>query len=185
MRIQWLIGLMALAGCSDSDRDARPEMATHADASMYADANTHVDASMPPGPAADAGIDPAAIETLVARAVTAYDRALAQSCKCVVEAGGFATIDECLAPSASGPTWVPCGTMALAASGSPDALAIASCLADALDARADCLSQVSCDSQEQAGCGSGNGALQCAMNDPQLIVQLIQTCPDLGLLSRL
>ena len=123
-------------------------------------------------------------ETLVTKSVAAYDHALRWECECAARAGGVTSVDECMAPSASGPSWVPCGTMALAANDSPQVRAIAQCFAEQLEARSRCLASTTCDSPDRAQCDSIT-ALSCVGNDVQLIVTLIEACPDLGLLSRL
>ena len=157
MRSVWMMVLSACLGCSDSGG--------------------------PPNDLAAADGGSAELEVLVKKSVAAYDRALRWECECATRAGGVASVEDCMAPSASGPTWVPCGTMALAANDSPEVRAIARCFTDQLEARSSCLTRTTCDSPDRAQCDSS--ALSCVGSDVQLIVTLIEACPDLGLLSRL
>lgn len=133
------------------------------------------------GPAADGGT--AGYEALVVQSVAAYDDVLRMECECVAESGGVASVEDCVAPSASGPSWVPCGTMALEANDSPEVQEIARCFAQELARRSQCLASMACDSPERSQCDSHG--LSCAGDTPQIIVKLIEACPDLGLLSRL
>lgn len=177
MRMNGLIIFAVVAGCAGDDLEMRAASAGKADASLAPDAGRDADAGT-----SQADIPPE-IEAVVTEAVAAYDRILEQNCACVVDAGGFATLQECLAPSASGPSWVPCGSMVLAAMDSPQTRTVARCLADELSTRADCLAEHGCDAAEQAACSPG--AFQCTSDNPAVIVQLIEACPDLGLLSRM
>jgi hypothetical protein len=177
MRIQWLLGVIALAGCNDSKSGMPVDAGVPADVPADASAGVHPDASV------DTGGAPAELVALLTEAVAAYDRGAKANCECLVERGGFDTVDECLVPIKSGPTWIPCGLKVLAANDSPQVRATARCLADALDARTACLSNTRCDSDASVHCPSN--AILCAANDTQLVVDLLQACPDLGLLSRL
>jgi hypothetical protein len=177
MFVQWLFGLfglsglIALTGCDGSSTSR------YADAGAPHDAAAHTEAS------ADTGGAPAELGALLTETVAAYDRGAKAGCECVVEQGGFETLDECLTPIKSGPTWIPCGLKVLVANDSPQVRATARCLADALDARTACLSSTRCSSDASLHCPSN--AFLCAASDTQLLVELLQACPDLGLLSRL
>jgi hypothetical protein len=73
--------------------------------------------------------------------------------------------------------------MALEQIDSPEVREIARCFSEDLDRRSQCLASMACDSPERAQCETTG--LSCAGGDPQIIVKLIEACPDLGLLSRL
>jgi hypothetical protein len=177
IRALWMIVLTAWVGCGSQDNSRKPPRA---------DADGERDAAID-GSTADASSEggTAELAALVRDAVANWDSALQASCQCLAASGAFASFDECVAPSASGPTWVPCGTMALAAMDSPETRVIARCLRDELRTRADCLSRTPCDSPEHAHCDDGAGAAMCASSDPQILLAVLQACPDLGLLSRL
>lgn len=194
------IALWALLGCGDSSADqakAAPNDSGQSKASAFdagANAAEGADAEMSAtGAQHDAGAhvgepldDAGDLVLRVTEAVRAYDRLVAENCECLVQQGAFASMGECLAPSASGPDWVPCATTFLKAHGSPSVSGLAQCLADDLDRRADCVSATACDAPERADCeGGAAGIALCGSGDPQLLVGLLQACPDLGLLSRL
>lgn len=164
MRSVWMMVLSTCLGCGDSGAPPNGNMSA-AGSSATADSGT------------------VELEALVMKSVAAYDRALRWECECAAQAGGVTSVEDCMAPSASGPSWVPCGTMALAAHDSPEVRAIARCFTDQLEARSSCLASTTCDSPDRAQCDSS--ALSCVGSDVQLIVTLIEACPDLGLLSRL
>ena len=170
MRSVWVIVLSTCLGCGDS---AAPAGARESNASMNS-----------AGGSATADSGTVELQALVTKSVAAYDSALRAACECAAGAGGVTSVEECMAPSASGPSWIPCGTMALAANDSPEVRAIARCFADQLEARSSCLASTSCDSPDRAQCDSIT-SLSCVGSDVQLIVRLIEACPDLGLLSRL
>jgi hypothetical protein len=131
--------------------------------------------------AADGG--EATIERAVTEAVAAFDRVLAQNCRCVVEGGGVDKVDDCVRPAKSDPSWVTCGTSFLTERDSPETRVIARCLADEYAARDRCLSAAECFTDTMQECS--RGAPRCLGIDPQLLVDLLEACPDLGLLSRL
>lgn len=178
MRISRLIALVACMGCDGSSSD---------EATEQRDTGTETDAATTAGSAATSPMASDAdetddVEALVRQAVENWDRVLDINCDCLVESGTFETLDACVKPSASAPDWVPCGTMALAQYELERTLVAARCLRDELKMRGDCLARTECGSEEQLQCEMG--AMQCASKDPEVLVTVLQACPDLGLLSR-
>jgi hypothetical protein len=156
MRSLWMIVLTASLGCGES-------------------------AAPPTDAPPDAGAGE--YEGLVTKSVAAYDSALRAECDCAARAGSTTSAEDCIAPSASGPSWIACGTTALASYDSPEVRTIARCFTDQLEERSQCLASTGCDSPDRAACEVTG--LSCVSGDPTLIVKLIEACPDLGLLSRL
>jgi hypothetical protein len=119
--------------------------------------------------------------------IAAWDRQAAATCACLVMPGSFASAEDCMAALGSGPTWLECSTQAVANADAGSALdeAGARCLIDSLDARASCLEEAGCGTSAMSDCYSTPDRLDgCEAPDSDLVVLLLDQCPDLGLLSR-
>ena len=141
--------------------------------------------------AADAGRNHATADPrIVAWAtdwIAAWDRQVDATCACFVMPGAFASVEDCTAALGSGPTWLECSTQAVANADAGSALdeAGARCLIDGLNARASCLEAAGCGTTAMSDCYSTPDRPDgCAAPDSDLVVLLLEQCPDLGLLSR-
>jgi hypothetical protein len=162
--------LLAIAcACGDGDSEPSPDAA--------------------PGAEPDAAPSAVSEQTLdwAAELIRTYDRTIAASCECLVSANGFASLEDCMAALGSTPEWLECATGAIEMSDAGFMIdeANALCMIDAGEARAACLEEASCEPEAMTACLDMPGMPEtCPALDNDLVVLLLEKCPDLGLLSR-
>jgi hypothetical protein len=180
--------LLFACACEDGDAEPGPGAAPDAevDAGQLLDAG---DRGVTAPPAADAAQGGVSEQTRgwAADLIGAYDRTIAASCECLVSANGFASLEDCMAALGSTPEWLECATDAVEMSDAGFSIdeANALCMIDAAEARAACLEEATCEPDAMTACLDMPGMLEaCPGLDNDLVVFLLEQCPDLGLLSR-
>jgi hypothetical protein len=165
------LGLVS-AGCGDAECGAGP-----VDNIAAADAGGN-------GAIADAGESPSV--ALLREWIVAYDREIAALCPCLVALDAFASLDECMTANGSGPTWLECVSSVVEEADASVALADARCMVDAKVVRATCVEAAACDDAAREVCyeQSMSAGAACPPIDADLLLLVLQRCPDTALLSR-
>ncbi|MDD9936056.1 MAG: hypothetical protein OXT09_20760 [Myxococcales bacterium] len=172
--------LLCCVGCGDDaepDTEAEPESGDEL-ASGRADAD---------GGAADmesSGSDGQAnsLAASTARAVEVYDRSADAVCTCLTQNGAHESEEDCLALMGSGETWQSCGTEVLEELDSPELRTTIACVIDRMEEQAACYERSMCEPEAMSACGGV--PIECLMTDLDILLMLLERCPDLGLLSR-
>lgn len=123
------------------------------------------------------------IEALTQRAIAAYDRQMNATCTCLVAEGMYESQEACLMLLGSGSTWADCGSQFLEEHDSSETREQMDCFVARSEKQASCVADAACKSQAVAQCAEVPAA--CAESQPGIVLELLQRCPDLGLLSRL
>ncbi len=117
-----------------------------------------------------------------ARAVEVYDRSAEAVCTCLTQNGAHESEEDCLALMGSGETWQSCGTEVLEELDSPELRTTIACVIDRMEEQAACYERSMCEPEAMSACGGV--PIECLMTDLDILLMLLERCPDLGLLSR-
>jgi len=114
--------------------------------------------------------------------VAAFDREVAATCRCFVAGGQYASEEECMDTIGSSPTWASCAVRALEGTDASVQGADARCMIEKVAARATCLEAAACDPEAIDTCFSES--MTCAPLDEELVLRVLEKCPDTALLGR-
>jgi hypothetical protein len=114
--------------------------------------------------------------------VAQYDRQMSAQCECLTAAGAYPSHDACMADFGSGPGWSECATMLIEDGSIELDDEQAKCVIDEMAHQADCMERSQCGTAEFYECMQGES--RCPAPDDDLILTVIEACPDTGLLSR-